>query len=154
MRHYINTTSTGRTNTNFNEATQASPLWSPTIQQLVDEHKVVLDVLLADLAKVGRHDVTHLVEELEYHGGVDILLGDGRQPDVGALDMEEAGAGNVGHRGSNLLPGVNYVHAECVHCITPEMGGRARKRKKKKRDTFILGVERIVLDFHTTVRLC
>lgn len=95
---------------------------SPTVQELVDEHKVVLDVLLADLAKVGRHDVTHLIEELEHHGGVDILLGDSRQPDVGALDMKEAGAGDVGHRGSNLLPGVNHVHAERIHCVTPEIG--------------------------------
>ena len=110
---------------------QTSQSSSPTIQQLVDEHKVVLDVLLADLAKVGGHDVTHLVEELEHHGGVDILLGDGRQPDVGALDMEEAGASDVGHRGSNLLPGVNHVHTERVHRVTPEMGGRKRKRGEK-----------------------
>lgn len=89
-----------------------------TIQQLIDEHKVVLDVLLADLAKVGRHDVTHFVEELEHHGSVDILLGDGRQPDVGAFDVEEAGAGDVGHWGSHLLPGVNHVHAERVHGVT------------------------------------
>lgn len=88
-----------------------------TIEQLVDEHKVVLDVLLADLAKVGRHDVAHLVQELEHHGGVDILLGDGRQPDVGALDVEEAGAGDVGDRGAHLLPGVDYIHAEGVHGI-------------------------------------
>lgn len=67
-----------------------------TIQKLVDQHKVVLDVLLADLAEICSHDVTHLVEELEDHGGVDILLGDGSQPDVGALDVEEAGAGDVG----------------------------------------------------------
>lgn len=93
---------------------------SPTIEQLVDEHKVVLDVLLTDLAKVGRHDVTHFVQELEHHGGVDILLGDGRQPDVGALDMEEAGTGNVGDRGPDLLPGVNHVHAEGIHGISPE----------------------------------
>lgn len=96
----------------------------PTVQQLVDEHKVVLDVLLADFAKVGRHDVAHLVEELEHHGGVDVLLGDRRQPDVGTLDMEEAGAGDVGHRGAHLLPGVNHVHAEGVHGITPGTEGQ------------------------------
>lgn len=105
-------------------------LSSPTIQQLVDEHKVVLDVLLADLAKVGCHDVTHFVEELEHHGGVDILLGDGRQPDVGALDMEEAGAGDVGDRGPNLLPGMNHVHTERIHRIPPEMEGRVTKRAR------------------------
>lgn len=37
--------------------------------------------------------------------------------------MEEAGAGNVGHRGSHLLPGVNHVHAEGVYRVAP---GRER----------------------------
>lgn len=96
---------------------------SPTVQQLVDQHKVVLDVLLADFAKVGGHDVTHLVKELKHHGGVDVLLGDGRQPDIGALDMEEAGAGDVGHRGSHLLPGVDHIHAEGVYRVTPGTEG-------------------------------
>ncbi len=108
--------------------TQTSKLCSPTIQQLVDEHKVVLDILLADLAKISRHDVTHLVEELEHHGSIDILLGDCCQPDIGAFDMEEAGAGDVGHGRSNLLPGVNHVHAKRIHGIAPEMGGQAGKK--------------------------
>lgn len=69
-----------------------------TIQQLVDEHEVVLYVLFADLSKIGSHHITHLVEELEDHGSVDILLSNSSQPDVGALDMEETGAGNVGDR--------------------------------------------------------
>lgn len=106
---------------------------SPTVQQLVDEHKVVLDVLLADFAKVGGHDVTHLVKELEHHGGVDVLLGDGRQPDIGALDMEEAGAGDVGHRGSHLLPGVNHIHTEGVYRITP-----AKRRPERVRDAEVV----------------
>lgn len=98
-----------------------------TIQQLIDQHKVVLDVLLADLAEIGSHDVAHLVEELKHHGGVDILFGDRCQPDVGALDVEEAGAGYVGDRGAHLLPSVDHVHSERVHCITP-VGGVCRKR--------------------------
>ena len=106
-----------------------------TVQQLVDQDEVVLDVLLADLAEVGGHHVAHLVEELEHHGGVDVLLGDGRQPDVGALDVEEAGAGDVGDGGAHLLPGVDHVHAERVHRITPgggEGGGeRVRERRKQ-----------------------
>lgn len=40
--------------------------------------------------------------------------------------MEEAGAGNVGHRGSHLLPGVNHVHAEGVYCVAP---GREKSRQ-------------------------
>ena len=45
--------------------------------------------------------------------------------------MKEAGAGDVGHRGSNLLPGVNHVHTERIHRVTPETGGREREEKKK-----------------------
>ena len=90
-----------------------------TVQQLVDEDKVVLDVLLADLPKVGSHDITHLVEELKHHGSIDVLLGDGGQPDVGALDVEKGGAGDVGDRGAHLLPGVDHVHTERIHRVTP-----------------------------------
>lgn len=107
-------------NPNAHKHTQSFfPHSLPTIEQLVDEHKVVLDVLLADLAKVGCHDVAHLVKELEHHGGVDILLCDRRQPDVGALDMEEAGAGNISHRGPDLLPCMDHVYAERIDCVAP-----------------------------------
>ncbi len=44
------------------------------VEKLVDEDEVVLNVLLADLAEVGLHDVAHLQEELEDHRGVYILL--------------------------------------------------------------------------------
>lgn len=96
-----------------------SPCLMFTIQQLIDEDKVVLDVFLADLAKVGGHDITHLVEELKHHSGIDILLGDGSQPDGGAFDVEEAGPGDVGDRRADLLPGMDDIHSECVHCIPP-----------------------------------
>lgn len=43
--------------------------------------------------------------------------------------MEEAGAGNVGDRRPNLLPGVNHVHAERIDCIAPGMGGREERKK-------------------------
>ena len=87
------------------------------IQDLVDEDKVVLDVLLADLAKVVLHDLDHLEEELKYHSGVDILLGDRGQPQVGPLDVEVGGAGNVGHGGPDLAPGVDNIHTEGIHSI-------------------------------------
>ena len=60
------------------------------IQNLVDEDKVVLDVLLTNFAEVVLHHLDHFKEELKDHGGVDILLGDGRQPQVGPLDVEDA----------------------------------------------------------------
>lgn len=42
--------------------------------------------------------------------------------------MEEAGAGNIGYRRSNLLPGVDHVHAERIHSITPKTQGRKIER--------------------------
>ena len=34
--------------------------------------------------------------------------------------MKEAGSGNVGHWGPDLLSSMNNVHSESVHCISPE----------------------------------
>lgn len=113
-----------------------------TVQQLVDEHKVVLDVLLADLAKVGRHDITHLVEKLEHHRCVDILLGDCCQPDVGTLDVEKTGAGDIGHGRSDLLPSMNHVHAEGVHCITSATSGEKTFDEKYFRSFFFFKSDR------------
>lgn len=90
-----------------------------TVQQLVYEHEIVLDVLLADLAKVSSHYITHLVEEFEDHGGIDILLGDCCQPDVGPLNVEEAGASDVCDRAAHLLPCVNDIDSKGIHCIPP-----------------------------------
>ena len=88
-----------------------------TVEQLVDEDEVVLDVLLADLAEVGLHDVAHLDEELEHHGGVNVLLGDGCEPDVGTADVEEGGARDVGDGGADLLARVDHIHTEGIHRI-------------------------------------
>jgi hypothetical protein len=38
-----------------------------TIQELINEDKVVLDVLLRNFAKIGLHHICHLQEELENH---------------------------------------------------------------------------------------
>lgn len=66
-----------------------------TIQQLVHEDKVVLDVFQPDLAKLGCHDVTHLVEDLKHHGAVDIVFDDDSQQEVG---HRKTCPGNVGDR--------------------------------------------------------
>jgi hypothetical protein len=67
------------------------------IQKLINEDKVVFNIFLADLSKVVLEDLNHLQEELKDHAGVDILLGDGCQPQVGPLDVEERCPGYVGH---------------------------------------------------------
>ncbi len=90
------------------------------IEELVDQHKVVLHVLLADLAEVALHDVAHLQEELEDHRRGDVLLGDGGQPKVASFDVEERGSGEIGHRGANLLASVDDVDAEGVHGVSTD----------------------------------
>lgn len=42
--------------------------------------------------------------------------------------MEEAGAGDVGHRGADLLPGVDHVDAERVHRVTSEVEDKRKER--------------------------
>ena len=91
------------------------------IQDLVDEYKVILDILLADLPEVILHDIDHLQEELEDHGGVDILLGDGSEPEVGSLDVKVRCSRNVRHRRPHLAPGVDNVDSECVHSIAADI---------------------------------
>ena len=91
------------------------------VEELVDEDKVVLYILLADLSEVGGHDIAHLEQELEDHGRVDILLGDGGEPDVGALDVEEGGARDVGDGGTDLLPRVDHVDAEGVDGVAADV---------------------------------
>ena len=83
------------------------------VQQLVNQDKVVLDVLLGNFSEIISHDLDDLVEELEYEGGVDILLGHSRDPNVDALHVKEARARDVGHWGPNLLTRVNDVNAKC-----------------------------------------
>jgi len=63
-----------------------------TIEQLVDQHKVVLDGLLVKLGKVAAAQLDQAVEKLEDEGGVGVALGDGHQVDVLVLDMAEGGA--------------------------------------------------------------
>lgn len=52
--------------------------------------------------------------------------------------MEKAGAGDVGHWGSNLLAGVDHIHTEGVHRITPGTRGR---RETERREAFIWGLK-------------
>jgi len=91
------------------------------VEQLVDEHKVVLDVLLVDLAEVRLHDLREPYEKLEYHGTVDVLLSDGGQPNVGPADVKERSARDVGDRRADLLARVYDVHAERVHGVAADV---------------------------------
>lgn len=63
-----------------------------TVQQLVDQHKVVLDGLLVKLAKVPLSQLDQPVEELKDQRGIGVALGDGHQVDVFVLDMAKGRA--------------------------------------------------------------
>ena len=45
----------------------------------------------------------YLKQELENHRGIYILFSDRGKPEVGPLNVEEWGPGNVGHRGPHLI---------------------------------------------------
>lgn len=91
------------------------------VEQLVDEHEVVLHVLLADLAEVALHHLADLPEELEHHRGVHVLLGHGGDPDVRLLDVKERGARDVGHRRPDLLPGMDDVHSKRIDRVPADV---------------------------------
>uniref|UniRef100_A0A0B7A0U5 Uncharacterized protein n=1 Tax=Arion vulgaris TaxID=1028688 RepID=A0A0B7A0U5_9EUPU len=57
------------------------------------------------------------MQKLKHHGSVNILSGNRSNPNVGALDVEEAGTGYIGDRRSNLLACVNHVHTEGINSI-------------------------------------
>ncbi|KAL8288318.1 hypothetical protein RB601_004651 [Gaeumannomyces tritici] len=59
---------------------------------LVDKHKVVLDGLLVELAKVPPPQLYQAVQELEDEGGIGVALGNSHQVDVLVLYMAEGGA--------------------------------------------------------------
>ena len=103
----------------WNNVLELRTVTGPTVEQLIDEDEVVLDILLADLAEVRLHDADDLQEELEHHRRVHVLLRDGGQPDVGALDVEEAGACDVRDGRTHLLARMDHVHSERVDGIPP-----------------------------------
>ena len=91
------------------------------VQQLVNQHKIVFHVLLADLAEVALHDLADLPEKLEYHRRIHVLLRHRGDPNVRLLDVKERGARNVGHRRPDLLSGMNDVHPERIDRISADV---------------------------------
>jgi hypothetical protein len=63
-----------------------------TIQQLINQDKVVLHSLLVELAKVTAAQLDQAVEKLEDEGGIGVALGDSNQVDILVLDMAKGGA--------------------------------------------------------------
>lgn len=106
-----------------------------TVQQLVNQYKIVLDVLLGDLAEVRLHHFDDLQQELEHHRGVDILLRHSRQPDVRSLqqnfhqnslhfrpqqshlNVEETRPGDVRNRRPHLLTRMDHINPKSIHRV-------------------------------------
>ena len=62
-----------------------------TIEQLVNQDKVVLDGLLVELGKVGATQLDQAVEELKDQSGIGVAFCDSDNEDVLMLDMAEGG---------------------------------------------------------------
>ncbi len=63
-----------------------------TVEQLVNQHKIVLDGLLVKLPEVAASQLDQSVEELKDKGSIGVTLGDCHQVNVLVLDMAEGGA--------------------------------------------------------------
>lgn len=76
-----------------------------TIQQLVEEHKVVLDAFLVELAKVASSDLDDPIAELEHQCCIGITLCDRRHIQVLMANVEEGGASERDDRCSHIRIG-------------------------------------------------
>ena len=63
-----------------------------TVQQLVNEDKVILYCLFVKLDKIPLAELYQPVEKLEDEGGIGVALGDGHEVDVLMFDMTECRA--------------------------------------------------------------
>ena len=62
-----------------------------TIEQLINEDKVVLDSLLVELGKVGATQLDQTIQKLKDQSSIGVALCDGNNEDVLVLDMAEGG---------------------------------------------------------------
>lgn len=76
-----------------------------TIEELVDEDKVVLYALLVELAKVGSPNVDHPIAKLKHQSCVDVCLCDACQVEVEVSYVEEGGAAEGDDWRSNVRVG-------------------------------------------------
>lgn len=79
--------------------------WLHTVEQLVDQYKVILNGFFVKLAKVTLPQLDQSIQKLEYQGGIRVALGDGHQIDILVLDMAEGSASKGQYGRSNLRIG-------------------------------------------------
>lgn len=63
-----------------------------TVQQLIDQHKVILYALLVEFAKVASANAYQAIAEFEYEGRIDIALCHACYVEVQVADMKEGRA--------------------------------------------------------------
>ena len=63
----------------------------PTIQQLVNQHKIILYSLLIEFPKVPLPEQHQAVQKFEHQSGIGIAFGHRNQIDILVLDMAEGG---------------------------------------------------------------
>lgn len=63
----------------------------PTVQELVNEHEVVLNSILVELAEIPLTQANETVEKLKDNSCVGVAFGHRRDVDVLVLDMAESG---------------------------------------------------------------
>ena len=90
-----------------------------TIQEFINENKVVLDAVLCDGGEVRLQNADHLVEKLKHQSGIDILSSGCHNPDIVASRVEVAGPGYVGDGRSHRVTSVDHVHTKRIHSRTP-----------------------------------
>jgi hypothetical protein len=76
-----------------------------TVEQLIDQDKVILDSFLIKLAKVTLTKLNQPVEKLKDKSSIGVALCDGNQVNVLVLDMAKGGASKGEDGRSNLSVG-------------------------------------------------
>lgn len=94
---------------------------SLTIQQLIDKHKIILDIFFRQLAKVRLHHIHNFEQELKHHRSIDVLPGHGSYPHIAALGVEEACPGDVRDGRTNHASGMDNVYTKCINAVSSGM---------------------------------
>ena len=91
---------------------------TPTIQEFINQDKVVLNSFFSDFSKIRYHNLYCAIQELKHHGSIYILPCHSSKPHISLPYMKKACSGNVCDRRANLTSSVDDIHTEGIHCIS------------------------------------
>ena len=103
----------------INQSTNQQEANTLTIQNLINQYKVVLHILLVQFPEVRLQYFHGFGQQFKHHGRVDVLLRHDGDPDIAPFDVEETGPGDVCHGGPHLLARVDHVDTEGIDSISP-----------------------------------